>query len=63
MATKPVTSVIRELYQIRFLSRNVGGIAHFWNSMEVVVVAASTVGQFPAQQETLFPGESLFEIQ
>jgi hypothetical protein len=31
--------------------------------MEVVVVASCTRGQFPAAQETLFPGELLFETQ
>ena len=37
--------------------------AHFSNSMLVVVVACSTRGQFPAVQETLSPGELLFETQ
>jgi hypothetical protein len=36
---------------------------HFWNSMDVVVVASSTRGQFPAAQTTLFPGELLLATQ
>lgn len=41
-----------------------GGVgSHFWNSINVDVVAAWTRGQFPAAQETSFPGELLFVTQ